>query len=283
MPLNRMLVLFGFAATSTAVLAAGSHVDTPYCAEPVWQDEFSGNSLDEKKWNVIEGDGCAQDLCGWGNNELQWYSRNNVSVKDGLLVITAQRENPGNKDENSAPLTSAKITTQGLFTKQYGRFEARMKLPQGLGTWPAFWLMPDAMDYRWPIEGEIDILERGGKISDDLNRILGAIHFGKPYPDNVHYSESLLVPQPWHKNFHTYAVEWQAGKISWLVDGRVYGEVTPELITPYKWPFASEPFYIILNLALGGNLGGSLPDDFQSDHLAIDYVRVYTANCDADQ
>ena len=240
------------------------------CKQPIWQDEFEGKSLDVTKWNVITGDGCDQNLCGWGNEELQWYSPENLSVLDGMLIITAKSNISGK------PYTSAKISSENLFSQKYGRFEARMKLPAERGTWPAFWLMPQHKKELWPVEGEIDILERGGRDTKDMNRILGAIHFGLPWPDNVHYSESLLTPTAWNNEFHDYRVDWLPGQIRWSVDNKVYGEVFADDIKPYDWPFDEQSFYLIINLALGGTLGGVVEPGFEQASLEIDYVRVYS-------
>ncbi len=241
-----------------------------HCATPLWQDEFSGDEIDPSKWLIIEGDGCGQALCGWGNNEEQWYSRNNARIENGALYLTAKRQRVLRRH-----YTSAKLTTEGRFAAQFGRFEARMKLPSGAGLWPAFWMLPKT-ESKWPLGGEIDILESSGHTPE---KILGAIHFGSLWPNNVHYSESILSPVPWTNDFHTYAVEWGPGDIRWLVDDKEYGHATPEDIAPYPWVFDERPFYLILNLALGGTLGGDVEPSDLPGELVVDYVRVYPLNC----
>ena len=181
----------------------------------MWQDEFNGGSVDIAKWQFVEGDGCDEDLCGWGNDEKQWYLAKNARIEAGALHITGQRER-----SNSRWYTSAKLTTQGRFAAQYGRFEARMKIPKGDGFWPAFWMMPRS-ELRWPLAGEIDILESSGHTPE---KILGAIHFGDTWPDNVHYSESLLTPVSWADDFHVYALEWRPGKFAGLLMAKNTGE-----------------------------------------------------------
>lgn len=238
---------------------------------PFWNDEFNGAQLDLTKWQFVEGDGCSRGLCGWGNNEEQWYSKNNVRLEDGALHITAKRQRVLKRS-----YTSARLTTQGRFAAQYGRFEARMKLPAGEGFWPAFWMMPKT-ELRWPLAGEIDILESSGHTPE---RILGAIHFGELWPGNVHYSESLLGPVPWTEDFHVYAVEWRPEDIRWFVDDKQYGHATPEDIAPYPWLFDERPFYLILNLALGGTLGGDIKKSDLPGELVVDYVRAYPLDCD---
>ncbi len=241
------------------------------CDTPVWQDEFSGAELDGTRWSHAQGDGCAQGICGWGNDEEQWYSPDNAFVKDGVLHIVAKQQRKGER-----AYTSAKITTENHFAQKYGRFEARMQLPLGKGYWPAFWLMPADARKKWPLEGEIDILENSGH---EPHRVLGAIHFGDTWPDNVHYSESILTPVIWGEDFHTYAVEWVPGEIRWYVDDKQYGSVTPEEILPHPWVFEDKAFFLILNLALGGTLGKEIDKEALPGELLVDYVRVYAGNC----
>lgn len=263
-------LLVTLVAFSVEVRAGGQ------CITPLWQDEFDGTQLDATRWRVEEGDGCDRALCGWGNNEQQWYRADNIAVADGELIITAKRHAFRQADAfKQADFTSGRLTSAGLFAQQYGRFEARMKLPSSMGLWPAFWMMPDNMQQKWPLEGEIDILEKGGADPRDAYKILGAIHFGDQWPGNRHYSESLLVPVPWSDEFHTYRVDWQPDLIRWSVDDKVFGEVRPIDIAPYRWVFNDKPFHLILNLAVGGTLGGEVPEAFSEAELRVDYVRVY--------
>ena len=245
------------------------------CDVPYWQDEFDADTLNSDFWNIVEGDGCAQNLCGWGNNEKQWYAPNNVQVTDGMLRINARHEQHIVR-QGGREYTSGKITTSSKFSQRFGRFEARMKLPKGRGFWSAFWLMPNDMNQKWPLEGEIDILEAAGS---EPQRIISAAHFGKVWPDNVHYSETLLAPYDWTDDFHIYALEWFQDSMSWFVDNKLYGHLGPEDIAPYEWVFNNEPFYIILNLALGGTIGGEISNEDLPGDLLVDYVRVYEDSC----
>ena len=241
------------------------------CSQPVWQDEFSGVELDSNRWSHVEGDGCAQGLCGWGNDEKQWYSSDNTYVADGMLHIVAKRQRKG-----GAFYTSSKITTENHFAQKFGRFEARMQIPLGKGFWPAFWMMPANAQKKWPLEGEIDVLENSGH---EPHRVLGAIHFGDTWPDNVHYSESILTPVIWGEGFHTYAVEWEEDEIRWYVDDKQYGSVTPKEVLPYPWVFNDKEFFLILNLAMGGTLGKKIDKGALPNKLLVDYVRVFEDTC----
>ncbi|MDF2941826.1 MAG: glycoside hydrolase family 16 [Herbinix sp.] len=253
----------------------------------VWSDEFDGigenldtNGLDLSKWGYQNGTGAEFGLDGWGNNEQQYYSKNNINVKDGNLVITPKLETLGGKK-----YTSGRIWTSPTFSKKYGRFEARIKLPAGNGFWPAFWMMPkDDVYGGWAASGEMDIMEAKGRI---LQEVGGTIHYGGAWPNNKYSGASYNFDEGQSiTDFHTYAVEWEPGEIRWYVDDKLYqtqnnwstngtnGEEKLAFPAPYD-----QPFYIILNLAVGGNYdGGREPDAsvFASNpKMEVDYVRVY--------
>jgi len=236
--------------------------------DPVWEDDFQG-ALNTSTWNVVEGDGCSIGLCGWGNNEQQTYDADAVKMADGLLSLTAYVDDSGT-------IRSGKLTTQGKYGVQYGLIEARMRLPAGRGLWPAFWMMPEDKQFRWPLEGEIDILEWTG---NEPHRIIGAIHFGDLPPGNVHYSETLRTPSVWNGEFHTFGVEWSPQRIRWYVDGREHGVATPDEAAPWPWVFDRKPFHLILNVAVGGTLGGDVVRDDLPATLDVDWVRVYPRDC----
>ncbi len=232
----------------------------------VWSDEFEGTAgslPDSGKWAFDLGTG--ED--GWGNQELQRYTNNpeNVSLDgNGNLVITAMR------DGNS--FTSARIKTQGHFSQQYGRFEARMKTPYGPGLWPAFWLLGDNIDtVGWPQCGEIDIMELRGQ---QPHIIHGSVH-GPGYSGGNPVSSSYtLVNGRFDADYHVFAIEWNADKIDFFVDEFLYQRITPEDV-PGEWVF-NQPFFIILNVAVGGNYVGFPIDQTPfPQRMIIDYVRVY--------
>ncbi len=244
------------------------------CPQIIWQDEFDGTTLDLSKWSYQTGDGCdiSPDLCGWGNNELQWYQSQNAEVSHGTLKITAKREN-----SNGRNYTSARLRTidQGDWT--YGRFEARIKLPTGRGLWPAFWMLPtDEVYGGWPQSGEIDIMEL---IGSEPATVHGTIHFGQPWPNNRQSGESYkLHTGQFADDFHEFAVEWEPGEIRWYVDGYLYSSKTKSNVAPDRWPF-DQDFHFLLNVAVGGNWPGA-PDGTTRfpQIMEVDYVRVYDAN-----
>jgi beta-glucanase (GH16 family) len=242
------------------------HAET--VCEPIWEEDFTG-PLDRAVWNVVEGDGCAEGICGWGNNEAQSYDEAGVSVSEGVLSLTAFIDGQGQ-------IRSGKLTTAGKHSFKYGYIEARIRLPQGRGLWPAFWMMPEGQLFGWPLEGEIDILEWTGH---DPHRIIGAIHFGDLPPDNVHYSETLRTPAPWSGDFHIYGIEWSAERIAWYANNRIHGSATPNDILPWPWVFDDKSFYLIVNMAVGGTLGGEVvPGDLPAT-AEFDWIRVYPEGC----
>ncbi len=267
----------------------------------VWSDEFDGSAIDKRKWDF------AVDCWGGGNDEHQCYTRNarNAGIDDGKLVITArnerttgpawpaeQRNSEAKRDAEAVrDFSSAKLSTRGKAAWRYGKVEVRAKLPQGQGTWPAIWMLPEKTGYGpWAASGEIDILEAvnlgvpcarcpGG----NENTILGTIHFGAKWPNNKFASKEIAYP-PVLEGFHTYAVEWHPDRIIWLVDGQVYSELTADkwFTTGSKTPGApfDRPFHLILNLAIGGKLpegrglGGVRLDGYPK-RMEVDWVRIW--------
>ncbi len=232
----------------------------------VWSDEFDGAAgalPDPAKWTFDIGTG--QD--GWGNNELQSYTNNpeNVSL-DGLgnLVITAIQD--GNR------FTSARIKTQGLFSQQYGRFEARLKTPYGPGLWPAFWLLGDNIEtVGWPQCGEIDVMELRGQ---EPHMIHGSIH-GPGYSAGNPITKGFgLINGRFDTNYHVFAIEWDKDKIDFFVDDYLYQRINNSDV-PGEWVF-DQPFFMLLNVAVGGNyVGFPTPQTPFPQRMIIDYVRVY--------
>jgi beta-glucanase (GH16 family) len=238
------------------------------CPTLVWSDEFTGTNLDQTKWSYQNGDGCAEGICGWGNNELQYYQESNVTVINGQLHITAKKERVQAKSYTSGRIRSL---SKGDWT--YGRFEARIKLPGGNGLWPAFWMLPTDNVYgAWPQSGEIDIMEF---VASTPDHVLGTIHYGDPYPNNKNqggnfYLNSGLFPDA----FHNFAIEWEAGTIRWFVDDILFLTKTSQDLAPNNWPF-DQRFHFLLNLAVGGNLGGPVDAGIFPKTMDVEYVRVY--------
>jgi beta-glucanase (GH16 family) len=229
----------------------------------VWQDEFEDDAINTENWTFDIGG------WGWGNGEAQYYTdrQENARVEDGMLVIEARQE----KFEDSY-YTSARLKTQGLQNFQYGRIEARLKVPSGKGLWPAFWMLgSDFNGSNWPDVGEIDIMEYIGKEPD---LIFGTLH-GPGYSGALGRSKWNRQLYNIADEFHTYAIEWEPDEIRWYYDGTHYFTVSSTDIGELEWVF-DQPFFIILNLAVGGQLPGpvGLDTEFPARYY-IDYVRVY--------
>ncbi|MFZ0885216.1 MAG: glycoside hydrolase family 16 protein [Candidatus Acidiferrales bacterium] len=242
----------------------------------VWSDEFNasdGSRPDPAKWKFEVGGN------GWGNHELECYTNRpeNSFIHDGNLVIQALKENFTGPDHVARDYTSARITTQGLFEQAYGRFEARIKIPRGRGLWPAFWLLGnDIGTIGWPASGEIDIMENIGK---EPSMVHGSLH-GPGYSGDRDYTSEYKLPGGVHfaDDFHVFAVEWEPKTVRFFVDQDLYATFTPtRLPTGMKWVF-DHPFFIILNVAVGGDWPG--PPDATTTFpqtMLVDYVRVYKA------
>lgn len=258
--------VFRFLAVFLLILPAA--VAAQECAKVVWADEFNGNALDASKWSHQLGDGCPE-LCGWGNNELQYYQAENAIVRNGTLRIVAREEQVEGKNYTSARIRSL---DKGDFT--FGRFEARIRMSVGQGLWPAFWMLPTEEVFGgWPQSGEIDIMENVGH---ERSTVHGTIHYGDPWPNNSFQGTSYDLNQGAFTNgFHTFAVERSPGVIRWFVDDLLYATKTTSDLGDFNWPF-DERFHFIFNLAVGGNWPGN-PDDTTvfPQQLEVDYVRVY--------
>ena len=233
--------------------------------EIVWHDEFDGTELDRENWTFDIGGN------GWGNQEWQAYTDRpeNVRLEEGMLVIEA-REEP--EFVRGRSYSSARIKTQGLNAWQYGRIEARIKLPYGQGIWPAFWMLGEDLNKKgWPAAGEIDIMEFIGREPD---HIYATVHAPGYSGGDGAGSNITLTPETLRNDFHVYAIEWEENEIRWYFDDRQYFKLTPEDV-PDQWIF-DHPFFIILNLAVGGRWPG-YPDDTTvfPQYLIVDYVRVY--------
>ncbi|HEY5368493.1 MAG TPA: family 16 glycosylhydrolase [Hanamia sp.] len=233
----------------------------------VWSDEFNYSGLpDPAKWNYETGGH------GWGNNEKQFYTEAdtmNAIVKDGVLSIIARKEKHNDND-----YTSARLLTNGKAEWTYGRIEISAKLPPGRGLWPAGWMLgSDFKKSGWPDCGEIDIMEHVGFKKDT---VFGTVHTGAyNHIKGTQKGIEILIKNP-YTQFHTYAIEWTPEKIDFFLDGENYYHFPNEHKTNAEWPF-DKPFFLLLNMAVGGNLGGQkgIDDSVFPATYQIDYVRVY--------
>lgn len=228
----------------------------------LWEENFNGKALNKKVWNYELGDGCP-NICGWGNNERQIYTTSNHTLKNGNLIITAKKE--GDK------YTSTRITTAGKKEFRYGYIEARAKLPVGQGIWPAFWMLgSNIKQVGWPMAGEIDILEYVGK---EPHMVFTSLHTKDSHGETINTKKTSFpdIEEGWH----IYAINWTKDKIEFFVDDKSVYTFSPENKTTEIWPF-DQPFYFIVNVAIGGNFGGPAVDDtiFPQEFM-VDYIRVY--------
>lgn len=245
--------------------------DLPY--QLVWADEFEGNSLNTDHWTIETGGG------GWGNQEKQYYTgrTENLRIENGILLIEAKKE-----IYQSHSYTSARINTKDKKSFKYGKIEARINLPAGKGTWPAFWMLgANFASARWPLCGEIDIMEH---IGSKPTMISHAVHTSEKNGSkgNNWYSQKTVSDA--ENNFHVYGIEWEEranegdDAIHFTIDGVKTATIWEPHVdaTIQKWPFKQE-FFIILNLAMGGTMGGTIEDAIFENPviLKIDYVRVY--------
>ena len=265
----------------------------------VWRDEFDDPALDRSKWDLDIGNGFFdyrghQWVPGWGNEELQYYtdSAANIQVADGLLTIRAVKESLHGCGYTSARIKSRRRDGAPLFSKLYGRFEFRAKVPWGKGLWPALWLLPQDDRYGgWAASGEIDVMEIAG---DEPHEVLNSIHYGSTYPKRtLHTHVHTLPDDSTVADWHVYAVEWEPGEIRFFVDevhtsterfwwscsqtadGQGLDAKRAADLNPWPAPF-DQPFYLVMNVAVGGNFPGvpNAQTRFPAE-LVVDYVRVY--------
>jgi beta-glucanase (GH16 family) len=240
----------------------------------VWSDEFDGTGLpNPNKW----GYDTSRNLVGWFNNELQYYARDrpeNARVENGKLIITARKERlTSATDYGNQAYTSARLITRGLASWTYGFFEVRAKLPCGAGTWPAIWTL--GTKGAWPADGEIDLVEQFG---NNKNEVLGTIHTQANNFSNGTLGQGLggrTAALDSCTAFHNYQLTWSADEIAIGIDDTQYFVYkNPKNGSYAQWPFDNSQ-YLLLNLAIGGDLGGAVPATFTSQQLEVDYVRVY--------
>ncbi len=287
---ERRRTLRGIALATAAVTAALSWAPGSAAAAPppdaptaairavTFEDTFdgpAGSAVDGGKWQTETGDNV-------NNHERQYYTAGNANAAlngQGQLVITARRENPGNYQcwYGRCEYTSARLNTAGRFTSTYGHVEARMKVPRGQGMWPAFWMLGDDIgQVGWPNSGEIDIMENVGF---EPGTVHGTLH-GPGYSGSGGIGAAYSLPngQAFADDFHTFAIDWAPDSITWSVDGTVYQRRTPADLGGKTWVF-NKPFFLILNLAVGGYWPGD-PDGSTSfpQQLVVDHVRVTTSD-----
>jgi beta-glucanase (GH16 family) len=279
------------AATITVVIPATvSQAAGPKVLKLLWADEFNGKkgSLpSSKNWEYDIG-----NAYGWGNSELQYYTNKPANISTdgkGKLVISANRisDSQGNQTDNSSAtpqilrscwecqFTSAKIKSSKKVQFQYGRLEARMKVAPGEGTWPAFWMLgADLLDGNpWPECGEIDIVETRGV---EPNLVSAVLH-GPGYGKGPGVGGSYQSPTPVSDDYHIYAIEWKKNKIDFYFNDRLISSETPATVKPGRWVF-NQKFYLILNLAMGGEFGGSIDPAITQTQTFVDYIRYYSVD-----
>ena len=234
----------------------------------VFSDDFEGSSLDLSKWNIYKGYAA--------NQEQQYYTDNssNLRVENGNLIITAKKEQAVT-DRN---YTSAKIESKGKGFINRGKAEGRISLPSGAGTWPAFWMMPESNVYGgWPRSGEIDIMEHIGSDPTMISHAVHTCNKNGNLGNNWFYKKDIDGVE---NNFHTYSIIWENTKIMFYIDDVKSTTLFRNMVQDYKdWPF-DQNFYVILNLALGGTMGGTIDDNIFNNpvEMKVDYVRLYQDN-----
>ena len=226
----------------------------------IFSDEFNTpGAPDPAKWGYDIGTGSG----GWGNNELQYYTNrtDNVVVSNGTLKIIAKKEN-----YSGSAYTSARLLSQNKFSFKYGKVEARAKLPAGVGTWPAIWMLGNNIStVGWPTSGEIDIMEHKGS---DLNKIYSTLHH--PGHSGGNGDGATKVISNATTEFHNYKMEWDASSIKFYIDDVLFYTFANNSSLPFN-----QNFFLLLNFAMGGNFGGSVDPAFTSATFELDYIRVY--------
>ncbi|HRV54040.1 MAG TPA: glycoside hydrolase family 16 protein [Mangrovimonas sp.] len=228
----------------------------------VFEENFDGTSLNENVWNYELGNGCP-NKCGFGNNERQTYTKQNAQVEDGYLTITATKEGDN--------YYSARLNTKDKIEFQYGTVEVRAQLPTGKGMWPAVWMLGhDISEKGWPLCGEIDIMEYVGR---EPNTAFNTLHTQDSHGNSKNSKKTVI--QDLEQGFHVYKLNWSQDKMDFFVDDELLYTFKAEERTEAIWPF-DKPYFLILNLAVGGNFGGPEVDDsIFPREFVVDYVKVY--------
>lgn len=268
----KILLLWSFLGLEQRCSIAPKVASTAESKTLIWSDEFEQPGLpDSTKWGYDYGTGCP-NICGWGNNELEFYTARrleNARVAGGMLIIEAHRE-----DWEGKAYTSARLVSKGKGDWKYGRFEARIKCPKGLGTWAAFWMLPTDWAYGgWPNSGEIDIMEHVGYVPDTVYATAHTSAFTNM--KGTENTRAFYLPDT-ESTFHVYAVEWRANRMDFFVDDVRFNTFVNLHKTSAEWPY-DQRFHLLLNLAVGGNWGGKkgVAEDIWPRKMEVDYVRVY--------
>ena len=253
-------------AENLSVPTSGYETPAAYAGMAMlWSDEFNDTELNEDYWSYQLGDGCP-NLCGYGNNELQDYVKENTSFQDGKLIITAKRE------AGNANYSSTRINTQGKFAFKYGRIDVRASLPEGQGLWPAIWMLGENIDeVGWPKCGEIDIMEKIGGAGNE-NNVHGTVHWDNS-GQHASYGGSKTLTTDLKDLFHVYSIIWTTETITWYIDDVKYNviDTTPSGLSEFQ-----EEFHFLINVAVGGNWPGSPNASTSfSQYLIVDYIRVF--------
>jgi beta-glucanase (GH16 family) len=267
------------ASPSPTATAPAPTTEGPVTWTLAWSDEFDGPAgapPDPATWGYDLGDGSTVGLAGWGNLELQDYTAspaNAATDGEGNLVISVLRADGSVRCYyGPCEYTSARLVTRDRLEVEHGRIEARVKVPGAAGLWPAFWMLgADHPEVPWPDSGEIDIMEFVGRRP---NEVFGTIH-GPGYSGSGGLTQTLDLGRPVADDFHVFAIDWRPGSITWSVDGEVYHEARPDDVAPNRWVF-DQPFFMILNVAVGGNLGGPVAANIPlPQSMVVDYIRHY--------
>jgi beta-glucanase (GH16 family) len=284
---KNIMRLAAFAAIAALALGMGAQTAATGATSKklVWALEFKGKANVKPSSSVFSYDVGGG---GWGNLEHQAYVDTNVKtdgVSQGNLVFKATKYEPNINEDiyyecpiatlgSACEFLSSRIHTKGKLAFQYGRLEARIKNPKGDGTWPAFWMLGnDFPANQWPNSGEIDIME--GKGANPWS-IWGTVH-GPGYFGGDGITNTISLDKPVHSTYNVYAIEWFPNKINWYVNNKLFHTVTPKSVGANKWVF-NKPYFLILNLAMGGRFTGDLDPDLKSASMYVDYIRYYTIN-----
>jgi len=250
----------------------------------LWSDEFNGTGgLDAANWKSVRGDGCNSAAgCGWGNGEAESYADCALNQSNGSMVITASTRDGVPSCRSNKTWTSGKFSSQGLVNFTYGYFEAKLKMPEGGGTWPAFWTLgSNITTVSWPLCGEIDIMEFAG---NNPNQTTSALHYQNSDGNHEYKSDAYHNSTPLADDYHVYGMLWLPNQIQYTIDNHTVLTVNRTDTGLARWPFGPNSqrvdpkMYLIFNLAMGGNYGGAIDPDLDKAQFSIDYVRYYSVD-----